>query len=98
MRTTIKDILQNPKIGKTYQISGWVQSFRSNRFIALSDGSGFDTLQVVLQDDFFEKEENKDLLAKITFNSCIAVDGVLVESLWSGQAVDLNVTSLEVLC
>ena len=97
MRTSIKDLLQNPKIGEIYQVSGWVQSFRSNRFIALSDGSGFDTLQVVLQDDFFEKEENKDLLAKITFNSCISVNGVLVESLGSGQAVDLNVISLEVL-
>lgn len=97
MRTSIKDILQDPKIGETYTVRGWVQSFRSNRFIALSDGSCFETLQAVIPDGFFAQEENFNLSEKVTFNACVAVTGVLVSSIGSGQAVDLDVLSVEIL-
>lgn len=97
MRTTIKDVLQTPKIGGIYTVKGWIQSFRSNRFIALSDGSCFETLQLVIPDGFFEDEKNESLLEKINFNACISVSGTLVESIGAGQKVDLSVATVEVL-
>ncbi len=93
----IKDLLSAPKVGESYIVAGWVQSFRSNRFIALSDGSGFETLQIVLPDGFFEQEANAGLLERITFNSCISITGTLVESQGSGQAVDLVASELLVI-
>ncbi len=89
----IAEILKNPEIGHTYTVAGWVQSFRSNRFIALSDGSGSDTLQIVVPDGLCGEE----LLARISFNSCIEVSGVLALSQGSGQAVDLDATNITVV-
>lgn len=91
--TPIKDILSAPKVGETYTVAGWVQSFRSNRFIALSDGSGAQTLQIVLADGLLDEAT----LARVTFNSCISVTGTLVESQGAGQAVDLNAGGVMVI-
>lgn len=45
----IKQLLQNGKsIHEEITLKGWVRTFRSNRFIALNDGSTIDNLQVVV--------------------------------------------------
>ena len=50
----IKQLLQNGKsIHEEITLKGWVRTFRSNRFIALNDGSTIDNLQVVV--DFENK-------------------------------------------
>ncbi|MEY3051532.1 MAG: hypothetical protein RLY31_1317 [Bacteroidota bacterium] len=92
-RTAIKDILAGTETGGTVKVSGWVRSFRANRFIALYDGSAFGTLQVVV--DFEQYEE--EFLKRIQFHSCIEVTGRLVASQGAGQAVELQAEQLTIL-
>ncbi len=92
-RTEIAEILRQPQVGTTVKVSGWVRSFRSNRFIALYDGSSFNTLQVVVD---FEKFDEA-FLKKIQFHACISVTGQLVESQGAGQSVELAAEGIELL-
>lgn len=89
----IKDILQQQPIGSTLSIQGWVRTFRSNRFIALSDGSTIKTLQAVVDFENFDEAE----LKRITTGAAIKVNGDLVKSQGHGQDVELLVNSFEVL-
>ena len=90
---SISKILQEPKLGSVITVKGWVRSFRSNRFIALNDGSALANLQCVV--DFENEDENQ--LKRITTGACLAVTGELVESQGKGQSVEINVQSFEIL-
>jgi len=90
---SISKILQEPILGSVITVKGWVRSFRSNRFIALNDGSALANLQCVV--DF--ENENENQLKRITTGACLAVTGELVESQGKGQSVEINVQSFEVL-
>jgi asparaginyl-tRNA synthetase len=90
---SISKILQEPTLGSVITVKGWVRSFRSNRFIALNDGSALANLQCVV--DFENEDENQ--LKRITTGACLAVTGELVESQGKGQSVEINVKSFEVL-
>ncbi len=92
-RTEIAEILKSPKTGTEVTVMGWVRAFRSNRFIALNDGSSADNLQVVV--DFEKMDES--VLKKIGFHACISATGKLVESQGSGQSVELLADTVEVL-
>ncbi len=92
-RIEIKELLKNPPIGEAVYVKGWVRAFRSNRFIALNDGSGFNNIQVVVD---FEKQP-EDLLRKVGFHACLAIKGQLVESEGKGQAVEIVAEEIEVL-
>ena len=74
-------------------VKGWVRAYRSNRFIALNDGSTIKNIQCVI--DF----ENYDpaLLKQITIGAALKVTGFLVKSLGKGQAIEIQVTKIEVL-
>ena len=89
----IKDILDQKPIGTSHSIKGWVRTFRSNRFIALSDGSTIRTLQAVVD---FEKFD-ESLLKRITTGAALAISGDLVASQGKGQEVELLVEKLEIL-
>jgi asparaginyl-tRNA synthetase len=90
---SILNILGQPTIGEKITVKGWVRSFRSNRFIALNDGSTIATLQCVVD---FEKEDEAEL-KRITTGACLAVTGTLAESKGKGQSVEIIVDSFEVL-
>ena len=90
---SIKQLLLQPTIGEKVTVKGWVRSFRSKRFIALSDGSCLSTLQCVV--DFVNADENE--LKRITTGSCLAVTGSLEESHGHGQSVEIIVDHFEVL-
>lgn len=90
---SISNILQTPTIGNVITVKGWVRSFRSNRFIALNDGSSLANLQCVVD---FEKEEEIEL-KRITTGACLSVTGELIESQGKGQSVEVIVSSFEVL-
>ena len=92
-RIRIKDILEQPQIGNTINVKGWVRAFRSNRFIQLTDGSTINTLQAVV--DFEQFDET--LLKKITTAAALSLTGTLIESQGSGQAVELQVSEIEIL-
>jgi asparaginyl-tRNA synthetase len=79
--------------GQEIIVKGWVRAFRSNRFVQLNDGSCMANLQAVI--DFEQWDEA--LLKRITTASALSLKGTLVASLGSGQAVELQVTSIEIL-
>jgi asparaginyl-tRNA synthetase len=90
---SISKILQEPTLGSVITVKGWVRSYRSNRFIALNDGSALANLQCVV--NFENEDENQ--LKRITTGACLAITGELVESQGKGQSVEINVQSFEVL-
>jgi asparaginyl-tRNA synthetase len=92
-RITIFEILKDPKIGHETIVRGWVRTFRSNRFIAINDGSTINNIQAVID---FENEDDT-ALKRITTGASIEVVGELVESQGSGQAVELVVKSFTII-
>ncbi|MBB3700116.1 asparagine--tRNA ligase [Flammeovirga yaeyamensis] len=92
-RTKIKDLLATGEIGAKVNVKGWVRTFRSNRFIALNDGSTINNLQAVV--DFENTDE--DLLKRLTTSAAVSIDGTVVESQGKGQRIEITVDSLEIL-
>ena len=91
-RTEIKD-LSAANIGDKVTVKGWVRAFRSNRFIALNDGTSFNNIQCVID---FEKFP-EDTIKQIGFHACVAVTGEVVESQGAGQDIEIIAEELEVL-
>lgn len=92
-RTKIAELLSQPKIGEDYVVKGWVRAFRSNRFIQLNDGSTINNLQAVVDFEQFEEA----ILKKVTTAAAVGLTGKLTESQGSGQAVELQVTAIEII-
>lgn len=90
---TVKDLLATTPISQKVVINGWVKTFRSNRFIALNDGSTINNIQCVVS---FE-EINEELLKKINTGAAVAISGNLTESQGRGQNVEIQVTNITVL-
>ena len=94
-RTKIIDLLASQPGGEVCA-KGWVRSHRGSKnvdFIALNDGSTIKNIQVVADPAQFDEE----LLKLITTGACISVEGNLVESVGSGQAVEIQATKIEIL-
>jgi asparaginyl-tRNA synthetase len=92
-RTKIKTLLATPPQGQEVIVQGWVKTFRSNKFIAINDGSAIQNIQAVV--DFTSTDES--LLKRITTGACVSVTGELVPSLGKEQPVEIKVLSLEIL-
>ena len=94
-RSKVKDLLKaNP--GQEVLAKGWVRTKRGNKqikFIALNDGSTVNNIQVVADMTNFDEA----LIAKITTGASISVTGNLIESVGSGQAVEIQAREIEVL-
>ncbi|WP_417609614.1 asparagine--tRNA ligase [Owenweeksia hongkongensis] len=90
---SIKELLSKKPIGTTATVKGWVRNFRSNRFIALSDGSTIKTLQTVVN---FENTP-EEVLKKITVGACIKVIGDVVSSQGAGQDLEIQATDVAIL-
>ncbi|MBT8238362.1 MAG: asparagine--tRNA ligase [Croceitalea sp.] len=89
-RTSVKELLGlDPKL-QEIEIDGWVKTFRSNRFIALNDGSTLNNIQCVV--NFEDFDEN--IIKSISSGAAIKVKGTLVESQGRGQSVEIQVTDL----
>ncbi|MGK0385762.1 MAG: asparaginyl-tRNA synthetase [Patiriisocius sp.] len=88
----IKVLQQEPSLHEL-TLRGWVRSYRSNRFIALNDGSTIKNIQCVVDFENFEEETIKN----ITVGAAIEVTGLLVESQGQGQSVEVQVTKVTVL-
>ena len=94
-RTKVKDLLKAAP-GQEVLAKGWVRTKRGNKqikFIALNDGSTVNNIQIVADTSKFDEA----LLAKVTTGASLAVTGNLVESVGSGQAVEIQATQIEVL-
>ena len=89
----IKDI--NKKIiGSEITISGWIKNHRKQAkfgFIDLNDGTCFNSLQVVYNDELDDFSD----IQKLKLGSAITVSGILIESPASGQDFELELKSFK---
>ncbi|MBQ3984850.1 MAG: asparagine--tRNA ligase [Bacteroidales bacterium] len=93
-RTKIKELLL-AKPGQKVLAKGWVRTKRGNKeiaFIALNDGSTINNIQIVVN----KAQIDSNILAKVTTGACIGVCGDLVESVGSGQAVEIQASEIEI--
>jgi len=92
LRTKVKDLLEM-KAGQEVLAKGWVRTKRGNKeiaFIALNDGSTIKNIQIVVD----KNADTEAALSKISTGACIGVAGELVESMGSGQAVEIHANEI----
>lgn len=92
LRTKVRDLL-NMKAGQEVLAKGWVRTKRGNKeivFVALNDGSTIKNIQIVID----KNADTETILPKITTGACIGVKGNLVESVGSGQAVEIHANEI----
>ncbi|WP_281542285.1 asparagine--tRNA ligase [Maribacter aestuarii] len=87
---TIKEILSGEGLLREVTVNGWVRTFRSNRFIALNDGSTINNIQCVVEFENFDES----LLKKINTGAALKITGTLVESQGRGQSVEIQVKDI----
>ena len=95
-RTKVVDVLKRTDFGALVNVKGWVRTRRGSKkvsFIALNDGSVIHNVQIVVDLDSFDE----NLLKDITTGACLSVNGVLTESVGSGQQVEIQAREIEVL-
>ena len=90
---SVAELLKAEHILQEIQIKGWVKTFRSNRFIALNDGSTIKNIQCVI--DF--EATSEEVLKQINTGAAIDIKGVLVESQGKGQTVEIQVSEIIIL-
>lgn len=95
-RTRVVDLLKSVDYGQEVLVKGWVRTRRNSKsvgFIALNDGSTIKNIQIVADMEKF----SDDLMKKITTGACLSVTGTMVQSIGSGQAVEVQADKIEVL-
>ena len=93
-RTKVVDAFDASLYGTKVNVKGWVRTRRGSKsvhFIALNDGSTINNVQVVADADKFDDE----LIKLITTGACLSVTGELVQSVGSGQAVEIQAREIE---
>jgi len=92
-KNSVAELLKSGSVLQEVIIKGWVRTFRSNRFIALNDGSTINNIQCVI--DFENTPE--DTLKRITTGAAIYIKGIIAESQGKGQSVEIQVSKIEIL-
>jgi asparaginyl-tRNA synthetase len=90
--SSVKELLSTAPELQEVKVNGWVKTFRSNRFIALNDGSTINNIQCVV--DFENLEE--EVLKQINTGAALKISGTLVESQGRGQTVEIQVKDIYV--
>ena len=84
------------ELDKEINVKGWVRNKRGSKnvaFIALNDGSTINNLQLVIDLNVIPEEN----LALMHTGASVSATGNLVKSAGSGQSVEMNVTSIELI-
>ncbi len=99
--TAVAAVLTDPgSIGTVVTVKGWVRTRRQSKsegglsFIAVNDGSCFDSLQVVARGSLPNYETD---ITGITTGCSVIATGQVVASAGAGQAVELLADSVEVV-
>ena len=97
-RTTVASIFANSQAlgGGELTVAGWARSIRDSKavgFVALNDGSCFNSLQVVLSRDTLP---NYDQIASQNVGAALVVTGELVLTPGAQQPFELKASSVEV--
>ena len=89
--TTVKELFSDREkyLDKEVQVGGWIRSIRDSKafgFIVLSDGTCFDTLQIVYHDTM----ENFAEVSKLNVGAAIIVKGTLVATPEAKQPFEIQ--------
>ena len=92
---TVRSILTgSTSIDSLTRIEGWLRSVRVSKggfaFLSVHDGSCFDPIQVVANQDL----ANYDEVTKLTTGAAVSVVGKVVESQGKGQDVEIQATTV----
>lgn len=82
-------------IDKTVKVGGWVRSIRGSKafgFMVLSDGSFYNTLQIV----FHDKMDNFTEVSKLNVGSAVIVTGTLVATPEAKQPFEIQADTVEI--
>ena len=95
--TTVREIYRSREtyLDKEITIGGWIRSIRDSKsfgFIVVSDGSYFETLQVVYHDTM----ENFENISKLNVGAAILVKGTLVATPQAKQPFEIQATEITV--
>lgn len=96
-RTSVQDLLRSTELDREVLVKGWVRTRRGNKyvqFIAVNDGSGFNSIQVVANAEQFPEEKLK--ADGVDNGAAVAVRGKLVASQGKGQSVEIQATEITV--
>ena len=99
MDVTVKDLLSGQyAIGDKVQVKGWIRTRRDSKagisFLALHDGSCFDTVQAVAPNTLNNYQEE---ITRLTAGCSVVITGEVVESPGKGQAFELSAENVEVI-
>lgn len=91
-KTAVRQIIRNSKryLGKEIELHGWIRSNRDQKsfgFIALNDGTHFNTIQVVYEKDSLANFEE---VARFRVGAAVSVKGILVETPQAKQPFELK--------
>ena len=97
-KVTVKELYRNWEslLGQEVELSGWVKKLRDQKsfgFIELNDGSFFNGIQVVFNNEM----ENFEEVARLSIISTIRVVGKVVVSEGSGQKFEVMAETVEVI-
>ncbi|MGL4253815.1 MAG: asparagine--tRNA ligase [Fusobacteriaceae bacterium] len=97
-KVTVKELYRNWEslLGQEVELSGWVKKLRDQKsfgFIELNDGSFFNGIQVVFNNEM----ENFEEVARLSIISTIRVVGKVVVSEGSGQKFEVKAETVEVI-
>lgn len=94
-RIQIKDLLKLEPSEQSVTAKGWVRTKRESKnavFISLNDGSTIHNIQAVAEPG----QVSEEILRLCTTGACLRIDGALVPSQGSGQAVEIRIARVEV--
>ncbi|OCG50138.1 asparagine--tRNA ligase [Gilliamella sp. Choc5-1] len=94
----IVDVLQGKiAVGSAISVQGWVRTRRDSKagisFLAVYDGSCFDPIQAVIENNLPNYEQE---ILRLTAGCSVKVTGKVVESPGQGQKYELQATQVEV--
>jgi asparaginyl-tRNA synthetase len=96
-RSSVQELLHSQELEREVVVKGWVRTRRGNKyvqFIAVNDGSGFNSIQVVADAENFPEEKLK--ADGVENGAAVMVRGKLVASLGKGQSVEIQASEITV--
>ncbi|MCI8402558.1 MAG: asparagine--tRNA ligase [Lachnospiraceae bacterium] len=93
----IRDIYRDKEtwLNRTVEVGGWVRSNRASKnfgFLVVSDGTFFETLQVVYHDTM----NNFSILSKLNVGTAVLIKGTLIPTPEARQPFEIQAESIEV--
>ena len=96
---SVKSLLNaEASVGESVRVQGWLRSKRDSKagisFLAIHDGSCFDTIQAVVPADLDNYESE---VKKLSTGCSVDVVGKLVQSEGKGQSLEIQASRVEVV-